>query len=185
LNVQLAKVEHSLFCTMLSIQKVSPADAALITEISRSTFYDTYIDYNTAEDMQQFLDTYFYEENIRNELARAGNDCFVVYENDEPAGYVNLRESEAPKELAGFDVLEIARIYVVKNKIGSGVGKLLMEKSIEVAKQKNKQAIWLCVWQQNPRAIKFYERWGFEIFTNAKFILGKDIQDDWLMKKML
>ena len=170
---------------MLRIEKVTEKDAALITELSRSTFYDTYHEYNTAEDMQQFLDTYFYEENIRNELARPTNDCFVVYDDHIPAGYVNLRESENPTALNGLNVLELARIYVVKDKIGTGAGKLLMEKSIELAKQKNKAAIWLCVWQKNPRAIQFYERWGFEIFTTAKFILGKDVQDDFLMKKML
>jgi ribosomal protein S18 acetylase RimI-like enzyme len=45
--------------------------------------------------------------------------------------------------------------------------------------------VWLGVWKENHRAIKFYERWGFEIFAEQEFILGNDHQIDWLMKKTL
>jgi ribosomal protein S18 acetylase RimI-like enzyme len=48
-----------------------------------------------------------------------------------------------------------------------------------------KQALWLGVWEKNERAINFYHRWGFEKFGEHDFILGDDVQTDWLMKKEL
>ena len=61
----------------------------------------------------------------------------------------------------------------------------MIDECINIARQKNKQMIWLGVWKQNPRAIAFYEKNGFEIFGEQDFILGKDVQQDWLMKRSL
>lgn len=170
---------------MIQIIQATEKDAALVTALSRSTFYDSFIENNTEADMQLFLDTYFTVENIAKELARPSNYCFVAYEHDVPAGYVNLREGNTPSELEGKNVMEIGRIYVVQDRIGSGIGKRLMQLSISLASEKKKEVLWLGVWEHNPRAIAFYERWGFEKFGEHKFILGTDVQNDWLMKKEL
>ena len=41
------------------------------------------------------------------------------------------------------------------------------------------------MWEKNQRAIDFYKAFGFEKFDETRFLLGKDIQNDWLMKKVL
>lgn len=87
--------------------------------------------------------------------------------------------------MKGEQAMEIARIYATHEMIGKGVGKKLMQHSIEVSKQRNKQVIWLAVWEKNERAMEFYTKWGFEIFSKQIFILGTDLQKDWLMKKRL
>ena len=69
------------------------------------------------------------------------------------------------------------------DKIGKGVGKKLMEASIDIAKEKGKKALWLGVWENNQRAIDFYTKWGFQKFSEHAFMLGNEIQTDWLMKK--
>jgi diamine N-acetyltransferase len=83
------------------------------------------------------------------------------------------------------DVLEISRIYVVKEKLGLGVGKALMEFAISFAKDLNKKAICLGVWEHNERAIRFYKSFGFEKFDEHIFMVGNDAQTDWLMKMEL
>ena len=82
-------------------------------------------------------------------------------------------------------MLEIARLYVLKDFIGQKVGAALMKECISIAKGKGKQSIWLGVWEKNQRAIDFYSRWGFEKFSECDFLLGDDMQKDWLMKKEL
>jgi ribosomal protein S18 acetylase RimI-like enzyme len=54
-----------------------------------------------------------------------------------------------------------------------------------MAREKNKQLIWLGVWEHNERALAFYLKWGFERFGEHIFMLGDDTQTDWLMKKEL
>jgi ribosomal protein S18 acetylase RimI-like enzyme len=84
-----------------------------------------------------------------------------------------------------MNALEIARIYAVREKIGSGVGKAMLEFSIALAEKMKKQIIWLGVWEHNIRAINFYERFGFKKVGEHVFMLGEDAQTDWLMQKEL
>jgi hypothetical protein len=60
-----------------------------------------------------------------------------------------------------------------------------MDKAISVAKQAGLQYMWLGIWEENPRAIRFYEKRGFEKFGSHSFRLGQDEQTDILMKLSL
>lgn len=62
---------------------------------------------------------------------------------------------------------------------------MLYEKAIERAKDINAEFVWLGVWEQNPRAIRFYEKNGFKAFDKHIFRLGNDEQIDIMMKLML
>jgi ribosomal protein S18 acetylase RimI-like enzyme len=96
-----------------------------------------------------------------------------------------LKLSTAPSSELDGAVLEISRIYVVKEKIGTGVGKALLEFAISFAQQCNKELVYLGVWEHNKKAIDFYERFGFTKFGEHIFMVGNDPQTDWLFKKNL
>ena len=83
------------------------------------------------------------------------------------------------------NTIEIERIYASKAYLGKHVGKTLMEACLKLAKQGGHNVVWLGVWEHNPRAIAFYEKWGFEKFGSHSFLLGNDLQTDLLMKKNL
>jgi ribosomal protein S18 acetylase RimI-like enzyme len=51
--------------------------------------------------------------------------------------------------------------------------------------KKNVDYIWLGVWEKNTRAIKFYQKNGFEAFDKHTFKLGSDAQTDIMMRKKL
>jgi ribosomal protein S18 acetylase RimI-like enzyme len=167
------------------IQQATTADAALIADLSRQTFYDTFAPDNTAEDMKLFLTNQFTRESLMMELGLQENIFLVAYSNSEVAGYAKMRESRKPAGITECTALEIARLYATKENIGKGVGKQLMQACIDMAKEKEKAVLWLCVWENNKRAISFYEKWGFEKFGDCEFVLGNDVQQDWMMKKAL
>lgn len=169
----------------LSICKATRDDAALIANISRQTFYDAFAPDNTKENMDKFLAEQFTRGKLMLEVGFRENTFLLAYVDDELAGYVKLRDGKQPTELRGAAALEIARLYVVKEYIGKGVGAALMQASLEIAKEKGKQLVWLGVWERNQKAIDFYNRWGFQKFSECDFLLGNDLQRDWLMKKEL
>jgi diamine N-acetyltransferase len=167
------------------IKTATEKDTLLIKNLSWQTFFDTFHQQNSREDMELFLRNNFNQEAVRVEITNPNNTFLVAYIKREAVGYAKLSESENPEELNGANSIEISRIYSVKEKIGSGVGKTLMEKSFEVARKKDKEVVWLGVWEHNQRAIQFYRRFGFEKFGEHIFMLGNDKQNDWLMKKRL
>lgn len=168
-----------------SIRQATLQDAALIADISRQTFYDTFAAQNTPANMKKFLDEQFTRGRLMMEVGRQGSTFLLAHDGTQVAGYVKLRETHTPPALAGKASLEIARLYACKQYIGKGVGHQLMEASLELGREKGKELAWLCVWEHNERAISFYKRWGFEPFGDIDFLLGDDVQKDWMMKRAL
>ena len=44
---------------------------------------------------------------------------------------------------------------------------------------------WLGVWEHNTKAQAFYNRYGFEKFSQHRFMVGQKVDTDWLLKKKL
>lgn len=170
---------------MLIIRFATTADAALIADMSRQTFYDTFAPHNTTEDMDKFMDEQFTKEALMKEVGTEDNIFLLAYDGEEPVGYVRMREGEKRFEFDEKTSIEIARIYAVQSAIGKGVGKALIEKCIAVADEMKKEVIWLGVWEKNERAVAFYTKFGFAKFAEHEFVLGTDVQTDWLMRKLL
>jgi len=169
----------------LIIRTADEDDAALIADLSRRTFYETFAAQNTKADMEKFMEEQFSCELLMEQVSEPGNTFLIAFVDDQPAGYARLKESENPAVLGKVNSLEISRIYVLNTAIGTGIGKALMEECIRVAIQRNKEVIWLGVWELNTRAISFYKKFGFIQFGTHLFMLGDDAQTDWLMKKEL
>jgi ribosomal protein S18 acetylase RimI-like enzyme len=167
----------------MKIRKADIKDAELLVELGCKTFYDTYHEQNTVDDMEQYLSANFTLQHIKEEILDASNDFYVAEKKEEVTGYIKISESATPKEISHLKSLEIAKIYTLKNVHGKGVGTLLLHKAFEIAKQREKDAVWLCVWQKNDKAIRFYKKHGFVIIAKASFVLGTDVQDDWIMAK--
>jgi ribosomal protein S18 acetylase RimI-like enzyme len=169
----------------VTIRFATESDAELIADLSRSTFYETFAEYNSPKNMELFLKEQFTRPRLIKEVGATENTFLLAYHNKDVAGYVKLRQGDVPKQLKGLRALEIARIYVVKDFLSKGVGKELMQASIDIAKERKLEVVWLAVWEKNDRAFRFYSNWGFEKFGSQVFLLGMDLQKDWLMRKDL
>jgi len=171
--------------TDIIIRVATEDDAELIADLSRQTFYESFAPHNTKENMDKFMTEQFTRQKLTDEVKQPWHIFFLALINDEPVGYAKMREGSVPLDLVNQSCIEIARIYSVQHTIGKGVGRKLMQTCHDVAKQKKKKTLWLGVWEKNQRAIDFYVKWGFEKFGEQNFILGDDVQTDWLMKKNL
>ncbi|MBS1669174.1 MAG: GNAT family N-acetyltransferase [Bacteroidetes bacterium] len=169
----------------ITIQTATVAQTADIANLSRITFYDTYAQFNTKENMDQFITEHFSIAALTSQINDHNNIFLIAYMDNQPVGYVKMREGKIPEGLGEEKAIEIERIYALKNVIGQGVGKSLMLESIATAKAKGKKMIWLGVWQQNSSALQFYKKFGFKEFGTHIFMLGEDPQTDFLMRKMI
>lgn len=169
----------------LVVRDASIEDGWLIADLSRQTFYETFSAENTEADMEIFLNEQFTRGKLMQEVGAPGSHFFLAYVDGVPAGYLKLREDKTARQISNKNALEIARIYVLKAYSGKGVGKALMQKSMEMAVQLKKEVLWLGVWEKNEKAIAFYTAWGFVRVGEQDFLLGNDLQVDWLMQKTL
>jgi ribosomal protein S18 acetylase RimI-like enzyme len=169
----------------IKIRLAVKEDAELIAELSRTTFYDAFAKDNTKEDMDTFMNEQFTKEALMKEVEEEDGIFILAYNANEACGYARMRSVNNEKTLEHENAIEIARIYALQSSIGKGVGSALVQKCLSIAAEQNKNIIWLGVWEKNLRAIEFYKRWGFEKFGEHTFLLGKDPQTDWLMKRAI
>ncbi|KGK90158.1 GNAT family N-acetyltransferase [Clostridium sp. HMP27] len=169
----------------LVIKECSLKDIEKIKYIGEKTFYETFSNDNTKEDMESYLKENFSYEKLDSEIKNNGSKFYIVENNEEVAAYMKVNFDKAQTEAGHDNTLEVQRIYVLQEYKGKHVGKLLIQKAIEIGKSNNLDYIWLGVWENNINAIKFYEKQGFNKFDTHIFKLGEDEQMDNLMKLIL
>ncbi len=168
--------------------KIFPAtitDFKTIQEVGKETFFETFAASNTEEVMQQYLQSSFSTEKVKSELANSNSLFFIAWDDHMPIGYLKVNMNGAQTELQENESLEIERIYVKADYHGKKVGQLLYDQAINVAIQHQKKSMWLGVWEENPKAIRFYEKNGFVPFSKHSFKMGEEEQTDILMRKLL
>ena len=169
----------------VTIRNAVTNDAEAIVSLAIKTFRDTFDEMNTPENMMLYLNSTFTLKRIREEMKEPGAVFFVAEIDDEIVGYARVRESKQPESESLAKPIELERLYVDKNLIGQRVGYMLMKSCLEYATDHQYETVWLGVWEHNHRAIDFYKKWGFSVFGDHIFLLGKDPQTDLLMKKKL
>ena len=166
----------------MQIRKLDITDLENLQKISITTFRETFEEVNSEKDMQKYLDENLSLERLKNEFENQNSEFYFAENNGEILGYLKLNFKDAQTEKVEENYFEIERIYVLKAFLGQKIGQILFDKAIEIGREKNLEYVWLGVWEENHRAIRFYEKNGFEIFGKHDFVLGKDVQTDLLMK---
>jgi ribosomal protein S18 acetylase RimI-like enzyme len=169
----------------LIVAKVNTNQIEALQEISRSTFYETFAAFNSDSDMQNYLEKDMSIHQLTNEFKNPDSLFYFASTNDKVIGYLKLNFINLEDFNANKKGIEIARIYVRKEFHGSRAGQNLFNVAMTIALESNCNYIWLGVWENNPRAIRFYEKNGFEIKGNKKFVLGDDVQNDFIMVRSI
>jgi ribosomal protein S18 acetylase RimI-like enzyme len=166
------------------------ADAARLSQLAASTFRETFEGENAPEDMTRYLAEAFTPNRQASEITDPSGAVLLAEHRDtsrdaELVGYVHLVSRPAPAAVQGPAPLELKRLYVARAWHGHGVAPALMDAALDVARERGAQALWLGVWERNPRAVAFYRKYGFTRVGEHTFGLGADAQTDWLFARPL
>ncbi|TDQ79225.1 GNAT family N-acetyltransferase [Sphingobacterium yanglingense] len=167
------------------IKKASLADIAQLQKIGRETFSETFSESNSAENMKKYLEEGFSISKLSEELSNEHAAFYFAMRDNQVIGYLKINLGASQTELQDSHSLEIERIYVLAAYHGHKVGQLLFEKAMDIAHEKEVDYVWLGVWEENPRAIRFYLKNGFIEFDKHIFVLGDDRQTDIMMRKKI
>ncbi len=167
---------------VIAIRQATLLDLTSLQTIGRQTFVETFATDNSEENMATYLEEGFSEKKLSAELLNGNSQFYFALLEDEVLGYLKVNRGDAQTEKQDTQALEIERIYVLQAYHGSEVGQKLYEKALEIAHNHKAPYIWLGVWEENPRAIRFYQKNGFLEFGEHLFQLGGDAQRDVLMR---
>lgn len=161
------------------------SDNTLLAALGAETFRDTFAEQNTAEDMEAYLSASFSPEKQAAELSDPNSRFLIIEAEGQIAGFAHIYFGSTSEGVKAQKPMEIIRIYARKAWIGKGIGTQLMQACLDEAQQAGCDEVWLSVWEKNPRAIAFYQKWGFEKVGTHIFQVGSDPQHDFIMARLV
>lgn len=164
------------------IRKANFADLNSLVEMARISFVQAFTEGNKIENVNAYLEEAFTEEQFSEEMESPASVFFLLEVDGELAGYAKVNFVPAQTDLQDNSSLEVARLYLLEKFVGLGLGKILLNHTINFAKLNKKKYLWLGVWEKNVRAIKFYEKNGLNVFSSHLFPFGDEVQTDFLMR---
>lgn len=167
----------------LTIRRVSLLEVETLRDFMEHTFRVAFEASNDPVFFQQYCEDAFSLEQIVGELAAPQSEFWFAFLEDELAAYLKLNFDQHPVALSSEQTVQVERLYILQKFQNQRLGSRLLQLAEERARKVAAEWLWLSVWQENPPALRFYERNGFEVFGTEVFEVGDDPQIDWLVKK--
>jgi len=159
----------------------SPVDIAALVELASTTFRDAYRDLLDAQEIEDYIAAHFTRATLSATLADSSSRWITAAKDGRPLGYALLRDSQPPPCVLGPMPIELGRLYVRQEVMGTGCGLALMRAVQAEARKLHRRTLWLAVYDRNVRAIDFYRKFGFVEVGTTDFRFGGRVYADPVM----
>lgn len=165
---------------MWQIRSATEHDAAPLAELGESTFRETY-DESSSSDVDLYCARCYSPALQRQELRDPMRVTLVAESAGRLIAYAQLHRRSTDGRASEEGQFELSRIYVRRPWQGRGLAQELFRAAVDELRRQGATQLRLCVWERNPRAIRFYEKLGFRRQGEEIFMLGSERQRDLVM----
>ena len=152
----------------------SETDIPALAALGADTFAESHGDQYAPADLEAFVSQVFEPAAVRGEWVDPRYAFQVAQSEDRFIGYCKLGPASGD-----FDCdLELKQIFVRREHYGTPVGAALMAWAKQEAASRDVETLGLSVWEGNARAIRFYEKHGFERTGTVSFQVGDKVETD-------
>lgn len=152
---------------------------SIIQSIARDTWPHTFGAILSPQQIEYMLNWMYSIPSIEDQVRR-GHVFLLATDGKQYYGYASYEVG-----YKGSAKVKVHKIYILPSAQGKGVGRLLMDAIAEAGKQHHATHLALNVNRENT-AIKFYERYGFEIVASEDIDIGNGyLMEDYVMEKKL
>ena len=149
---------------MIAIQKASQKDTEQLTALARSIYREHYLHLWHPGGADWYMHEYAYAaDKLEKELSDPNVAYYLAEEDGIPVAYLKLVLNSIFKGHEEKSALEVERIYIRRSATGKGIGKQLMQFSLEKARELKKEIIFLKAMDSSTGAIAFYQQQGYRL----------------------
>jgi len=166
-----------------SLHPATLDDARTLAQIGAATFLESFVEEIEGDAIINHCEAQHSKEVYEKYLSSPRGKAWIARyaKTGVPIGYaLNCTPELDEFELQEGDI-ELKRIYAFSRFHGGGLGKALMEASIEHAKDNCAPRLLLGTYEGNERAVAFYKKNGFDIIGTRRFFVGGVYYDDVIM----
>ncbi len=166
---------------MIELHIASKKDIPVIQDVAKQTWFVTYGSILSKEQLDYMFEMMYSNESLAQQF-NEGQIFYIAYENEIPYGYVSVEKQSE-------EIFHLQKLYVAPQKQGSGLGKILINKIFEHAKQ-NSATPQNCYVElnvnRNNKALQFYQHMGMHIDRTVDVPIGEGFfMNDYIMKKQV
>ena len=177
--------------TDIKITLAGLLDRALIRSISERTWPSTYGHIISQEQIDFMLDWMYSDDSLATQMNTGCAFYIASIKKDneqwDAIGFCSVSPEEeegntSTDKVEGVKAHKLNKLYVLPTAQGTGAGKALLNKAIEVAQSEGSGSLFLQVNKHN-NAYSFYLKHGFEKEAEFKFDIGNGFfMDDFVMR---
>ncbi|MDG2400979.1 MAG: GNAT family N-acetyltransferase [Akkermansiaceae bacterium] len=158
-------------------------DTPKLASLGRDTFIETFGPLYRKEDLDHFLEESYSDTVISAELSDPKLTHRVIEFKNELIAFIKVGPVHVPTKCPSPDAAEIWQIYVRQAFLGKGFGNHLMNWALSHFQLIKASEIYVSVFSENSKAIRFYEKYGFKKIDEYDFLVGDQIDLEWIMCK--
>lgn len=159
-------------------------DAEGLSALGAATFTATFGHLYSRENLEKFLAKNHAVEVYRKLVGDPECGVWIAEdENGKSLGYAVAGRCTLPAPDMPPNSGELARLYLLKEAQGTGLGAALLETALEFLSDRFAH-IYLSVYRDNVVAQRLYQRYGFVKIHEYFYMVGDHADPEWIMKLM-
>lgn len=158
------------------VKAENSGQAKIIASLANEIWTHHYLPIIGESQVQYMLEKFQSFEKINFEISSGEAVYYIMYADENPAGYCAIKVEEKR--------IFLSKLYVHKDFRKTGFGKMMLSYLVE--NFNNKEYMYLSVNKQNTHSIAAYQKMGFVIADSiTKDIGNRFVMDDYVMKLAL
>ncbi len=146
----------------LEIRKATVNDSTTLALLAQITFKEAFGHFwSDRETLKKYFKKTFAVEKMRSSLEKENNVFWIAFADELPVGYAKLKKYSPFEKLEDKRPAQLQKIYILNQYIGHKIGTQLQDVLFDEVRKLNIKSLWLVVWDENDKGIRFYERHGF------------------------
>jgi ribosomal protein S18 acetylase RimI-like enzyme len=169
---------------MIGYRCAAAGDGALLGGLARATFIETFGTLYSHQNLSIFLEQGS-DAAYAAELADPDVEVRFAETRGIAIGFCKIASLKLPAENPAPGSVELRQLYIHRPWHGSGIAAALTQWAIDRARARGASELWLSVFTDNPRARRFYARYGFDEIAPYRFMVGDQADEDILCRLKL
>lgn len=169
LILNLNGVDKHMITEKLEIIEATAEHCHEISLLAQETFTETFGPLFPPDVLQRYLMATFHPDKLKSSLSKPDNQFFLAYDGREPVGYAKLKANSRNQAIQASNQMQLQKIYFLSKCHGKQFGAAMMDVCLKYFRQCAPVTVWLDVLETNAKAIRFYQKFGFEAVGKDHF----------------
>lgn len=158
------------------IRKAEQRDVPELSALATEAYVEAVGHTFRPSDLQAHLDEHFSQASFRRTIDE--DTVLLAFVDDRMVGYVQFGAVKLPVRPPSDSDRELHRLYVDPKMQSHGLGTRLMDAAMEEMRRSGAANVYLDVWEHNDGAIRFYQRYGFEVVGSHRIAVESGTTPD-------